>query len=358
MQIIKKYILVASILLLSIFISPSKIYAQEETFEGRIVKILEEKGNYQKLEVQASTGSYKGKNVIVQNGQFTTVENLKYKIGNGVVLTANKLDDGTDLIVIADHIRRPVLAYLFAIFIVLTVLIAGKWGLTSILGMGYSFYIIFKFILPLIVKGYDPVTVSIIGAVFIIPVTFSLSHGVNRKTINAIIGTIISMIIVGILSIVFVSFAKLTGFAVEEAGFLQYQLGGIINMKGILLAGIIISTLGVMDDITISQASVVEELKKANQKLSKKELFVRSMNVGKDHISSMVNTLVLVYAGASLPLLLLFVNNPHPFSEIINYEIIADEIVRTMVGSIGLILAVPITTYISVQTAKKVKIEK
>lgn len=349
---IKKIVSIA-IFFLVLFLIPNIAIAQEETYEGKIIKILEEKGNYQKIEIQVLTGDKKGENIVVENGMFTSSEVLKYKIGDGVVLNSTWVEDGSEFTVIADHVRRPVLAFLFAIFVFLTIIIAGKWGLTSILGMGYSFYVIFVFILPMILKGYDAVLVAVIGSIFIIPVTFSLSHGLNRKTLVAMIGTAISMVIVGLLSLWFVDIAKLTGFAVEEAGFLQYQLGDVINLKGILLAGIIISTLGVMDDITVSQSSIVEELRKANSKLSKKELFLRSMNVGKDHISSMVNTLVLVYSGAALPLLLLFVNNPHPFLEVINYEIVADEIVRTMVGSIGLILAVPITTYIAVNSFGK-----
>lgn len=322
--------IIFSILLLAL---PNNVYAQTETNEGTVTKVIEENGSYQKLEVSSSD-----KKTIIENGVFDSAQQIKYKLNDKVVVT-----DGQ----ITDYVRRPSLYLLLGIFLLLTIFIAGKWGVTSILGMIYSFYIIFVFILPMIIKGFNPVAAAIIGSMFIIPVTFSLSHGLNKKTITAIIGTLISMIIVGVLSVVFVNLSKLTGFAVEEAGFLQYQLGSLINMKGILLAGIIISTLGVMDDITISQSSVVEELREANSKLSKKDLFIRSMRVGKDHISSMVNTLVLVYAGASLPLLLLFVNNPHPFTEIINYEIIADEIVRTMVGSIGLILAVPITTFIA-----------
>lgn len=124
----------------------------------------------------------------------------------------------------------------------------------------------------------------------------------------------------------------------------------MINIKGLLLAGILIGVLGVLDDITIAQASVVEQLRYANPSLKPRELFSRAMRVGQDHIASMVNTLVLVYTGASLPLLLLFVNNPHPLTEIINYEIIAEEIVRTLVGSIALILAVPITTLLATQS--------
>ena len=124
-------------------------------------------------------------------------------------------------------------------------------------------------------------------------------------------------------------------------------------MKGLLLAGIIIGVLGILDDITISQSAIVFQLKKANPQLKQGELFKKAMEIGQDHISSMVNTLVLVYTGAALPLLLLFINNPHPFSEIINYEIIADEIVRTLVGSIGLVLAVPITTIIASSVSRK-----
>lgn len=354
----KKVIIFTVLLISSLFVfSNSEVIAQEETFEAKIIKILEEDGGYQKMEVEAVSGQYKGQRVIVENGMYVSANNLKYKLGDGVVITANELEDGSSLFVIADHVRRPVLFYLFTLFIILTVVIAGKWGLASIGGMFYSFYVIFVFILPMIIKGYNPVLVTIVGSMFIVPVTFGLSHGINRKTINAMLGTIISMVFVGILSAIFVNLAKLTGFAAEEASFLQYQLGDLIDLRGILLAGIIISSLGVMDDITVSQASVVSELRSANPKLSKKELFIRSMRVGKDHIASLVNTLILVYTGASLPLLLLFVNNPHPFTEIINYEIISEEIVRTLVGSIGLILAVPITSYIAV-TIKDKKLKK
>jgi len=217
--------------------------------------------------------------------------------------------------------------------------------------MAISFLIIFSFILPQIVSGANPVEIAILGSLVIIPVSFFLSHGFNRKTFVAIVGTLIALVITGILSNIFVDTAHLTGFASEEAGFLQVIKQGTINMKGLLLAGIIIGVLGVLDDITISQSSIVFQLKETNSRLTMDELYKRAMDVGQDHISSMVNTLILVYTGAALPLLLLFINNPHPFSEIINYEIIADEIVRTLVGSIGLVLSVPITTFVATMIA-------
>jgi uncharacterized membrane protein len=207
--------------------------------------------------------------------------------------------------------------------------------------------IIFKFILPMIYAGYDPVLITIIASLVMIPVTFYLSHGFNRKTSIAIGGTLIALLITGLLAKVFVEATKLTGFASEEAGFLQVARGNLVNIRGLLLAGIIIGALGVLDDISIAQSALVQQLREANPKMKAREVFSRAMNVGQDHIASMVNTLVLVYTGAALPLLLLFIDNPLPFSQVINYEIIAEEIVRTLVGSIGLITAVPITTLIA-----------
>jgi uncharacterized membrane protein len=244
-------------------------------------------------------------------------------------------------------VRRDGLIYLFALFVFLAILVGGIWGATSLLGMVFSFFIIFKFILPQILLGKDAILIAIVGSAMIIPVTFSLSHGFKTKTFIAGVGTVFALIITGIVATIAVNLARLSGFGSEEAGFLQSQFGNLLNIKGLLLAGMIISSLGVLDDITISQASVVAELKDANKKYKFADLFKRSMNVGRDHIASLINTLVLVYAGASLPLLLLFVNNPLPFESIVNHEMIAEEIVRTLVGSIGLILAVPITSLLA-----------
>src|SRR3990167_3548556 len=202
--------------------------------------------------------------------------------------------------------------------------------------MGLSFFVIFTFVLPQILSGKDPIFIAITASLFIIPISFYLSHGLNRKTTAAVIGTIIALVVTGILANVFVDAARLTGFASEEAAFLQQAKPDLINIRGLLLAGIIIGVLGVLDDITVSQSAIVFQLKEANPRIRFDELYMRAMDVGQDHISSMVNTLILVYTGAALPLLLLFIDNPHPFSEVINYEIIADEVVRTLVGSIGL----------------------
>jgi len=344
--------------------TPSGEY-QEETLEGRVTQILEEKqiippgGKesqlYQKLEILVTKGSLKDKKVTIESGNLPMSNLQKYMIGNELVISYSKDFEGNDMFYITDYIRRSALFWLFLIFVIIAVVIGHWQGITSLVGMGVSFLVIFKFIIPKIYAGSDPVQIAILGSLVIIPATFLLSHGVNKKTLIAVVGTLISLIVTGILANAFVEASKLTGFASEEAGFLEAYKPGLINIKGLLLAGIIIGVLGVLDDITISQSAIVQQLKEANPKLKAGELYKKAMAVGKDHIASMVNTLILVYTGAALPLLLLFIDNPHPFSEIVNYEIIADEIVRTLVGSIGLILAVPITTVIAALIVAKEK---
>ena len=341
--------------LISFFIIPLEVSAQEEEIlEARVEKILEERQYqpmgaeefqlYQKLELLVIKGSFKGETIVAESGNLPISNLPKYQVGDNLIVSYSQDFEGNDLFLITDYVRRNSLLWLFIIFLIVA-LAVGRWqGATSLIGLGISFLVIFKFILPQIYGGASPVQVAILGSMLIIPITFCLSHGLNRKTGIAVAGTIIALIITGILASLFVNFSHLTGFASEEAGFLQAYKPGLINIKGLLLAGIIIGVLGILDDITISQAAIVEQLKKTNPKLESIELYKKAMNVGRDHIASMVNTLILIYAGASLPLLLLFIDSPRPFTEVINYEIIADEVVRTLVGSIGLILAVPITT--------------
>lgn len=331
--------------------------AKQETLEAVVVKIIEEKDIqpmnqqnwqlYQKLELLITKGSIKGKKIIIENGLLLMANIQRYSEGDKVMVSYNTDFKGNDNYHISDYMRRDSLIWLFVIFIALTIYIAKWRGISSLLGMGLSFLVIFFYILPNILSGSNPVQVAIIGSFIIVPLTFYFSHGFNKKTTVAVVGTAIALIFTGMLANFFIEMAKLTGFASEEASFLQIAKQGAIDMKGLLLAGIIIGALGVLDDITISQSAIVFQLKEANSKLKFNDLYKRAMDIGQDHISSMVNTLILVYTGAALPLLLLFINNPHPFTEIINYEMIADEIIRTLVGSIGLILSVPITTFIA-----------
>lgn len=339
-------IIVVFVLFFSLVPSGVSAQSQDEVLEGLITNVQDFQDS-QIVSIEITSGSQKGYVVKVENNLSLMSSGVRYKLNDRVVVTRTQDLGGQDIYYITDFVRRSGIYQLFIVFASLAVFVGGVWGAASLVGMFFSFLVLFKFVLPQILSGHDAIAVAVLGSAFIIPVTFSLSHGIKVKTAIAGIGTILTLAAIGILASYFVELTHLTGFAAEEANYLQFDLQGALNMKGLLLAGIIIASLGVLDDITISQSSIVQELKRANAKLNAHDLFKRGMNVGRDHIASLINTLVLVYAGASLPLLLLFTSTPRPFSEVINYEIIADEIVRTLVGSIGLILAVPITTAIA-----------
>lgn len=342
------------------FLFPLSVGAIDDSpaIEATIVKVLEEKeievmGTsqlYQRLEAElASPASGK---VTLENGLEPLANKIKYLVGDQVLLNLITSGDGQMNYVIVDFVRKDSLLLLLIIFILLLVAVTRWRGFTAILGMLFTFFMVFIFILPRLLLGDNPLLIATLASLIIIPISFYLAHGLNKKTTIAIISSIISLIITALLASVFTELAHLTGLSSEEAGMLSIDQSNL-NMKGILLAGIVIGALGVLDDITISQAAIVDELARTANLTKVKDLYSRSMVIGKDHITSMVNTLVLAYAGASLPLLLIFTNNPHPFLEIINYELIAEEIIRTFVGSIGLILAVPITSLIAANLYKK-----
>ena len=324
-----------------------------KVYKAKIVEVIESSGEVQKAKIEITEGQNKGKEV---EASATNIQkSIEFNKGDEILVLETKDVQGEQIYYITDFSRTNYLYILFAIFAILSVFIAGVKGISSLIGLGASFLIIFKFILPFIDRGYEPVTITIIGSIFIVATTFYLSHGFNKKTSISVVGTIISLIITGLLALIFISKAKITGSASEELIFLQAMRPGEFNATGLLLSGIIIGTLGILDDITISQASIVQELKKANPDISGQDLFIQTMSVGKDHIASLVNTLILVYTGSFLPLLLLLNNNPQPFSQVINYEIFAEEIIRTLVASIGLILAVPITTALATLVATNFK---
>jgi uncharacterized membrane protein len=275
------------------------------------------------------------------------LQDTTFKIGDKVVVDRITVDNETVIYQITDYVRTTPMIFLFLLFITLTVLIARKKGIASLFGLGISFVIIFSIVLPLMLSGHDPLIVTVGAACIMIPANFYLSHGYNRKTTYAIASTIMTLVITGLLSLVFVSWTKLSGFTSDEAGFLDALSDGQIDIRDILLAGIIIGVLGILDDITISQSAIVRQLKSVNPKMKFQELFFRTMEVGKDHIASLVNTLILVYASASLPLLLLLTDIESSFLTTINREVIAEPIIQTLLTSIGLIIAVPISTLIA-----------
>jgi uncharacterized membrane protein len=240
---------------------------------------------------------------------------------------------------------RPLL--LLAALFMLAVVAFGRWqGVRSLLGLGLSFVVIVGFVIPAILHGRSPVLVAVTGAMAIMLVSLSLAHGLGRKTTAAVIGTALALGLTAALAIAFVGAASLTGLASEEALSANFAVGGL-SLRGLLLAGIIIGGLGVLDDVTMSQASLVTELHQANPSAGFAALVTGALRVGRDHIAATVNTLFLAYAGAALPLLILFVTSEDSLGTVATTEIVAVEVVRALCGSVGLIAAVPLTTVLA-----------
>ena len=295
----------------------------------------------------------------LDSGELVTVERqvagdeafaIDAQPGHDVLVTAYE-DGERTVYFIADRLRTFPLWVLGAVFAAAVVLFGGWRGVWSLVGLVASFLVIVRFIVPAILSGMSPLAATLIGASVIMTATLVLAHGATLKTGAALAGTVLSLLLAVLLATVAVEFAALTGLAGDQGATLRILSEGVIDARGVLLGGIIIGALGVLDDVTATQASVVFELRRANSLLGAGELFARGLNVGRDHIAATVNTLVLAYAGAALPLIVILSVQPEPFGLLISRELIATEIVRTLVGSIGIVAAVPITTGIAALAA-------
>ncbi len=245
---------------------------------------------------------------------------------------------------ISDVYRLNSLWLLFGLFLILVILFTRWAGVRALIGLLISFAVIIWFIVPRIIDGQNTLIIGLVGTLFIATASIFIAHGFRSRTTIAFISTLITIFVALLLAMFVTDLMHLFGLGSEEAFYLQAAPEKIFNLRGILLAGIIIGTLGVLDDITTAQAAVVEELHKANPAFSVRELFLRGSSVGREHIISLVNTLILAYTGTSLPLLLLFEVYERPTWLVLNSEIVIEEVVRMLVGSIALVLAVPLTT--------------
>jgi len=331
---------------------------KEEFKRATVVEIKEEgtipvskKNNpYQIVLVELKEGSNKGQRTeIYYGGQITLTKDQLLKKGETVVTREISQKEERKYI-IYDKYRANTLIFLVLGFLAVVIILVGKKGIGSIIGMGISLLIILFFIVPRILSGNDPLFISIIGALIIMTSTIYLAHGVSQKTTVALVSTLLSLILAGFLAVLFVNIAKLSGLGSENAYNLQLGFQATINLKGLLLGGIIIGALGVLDDITTTQTATIYTLAQTDKKLTIKKLTEKGFSIGKEHIASLVNTLVLAYAGASIGIfifIILTTQQGMPWWIILNSEQIAEEIIRTLAGSLGLILAVPITTILA-----------
>jgi uncharacterized membrane protein len=252
----------------------------------------------------------------------------------------------------ADRDRESVLAWLALGFAVAVVALGRLRGMAALIGLGATFAVLLSFVLPAILEGESPLLVAVVGAAVIAFLALYLAHGFTPMTSVALVGTLASLALTAILASVFVDAAQITGLATEEA--LIIRVGAAqIDLAGLMLGGVVIGALGAIDDMTVTQASAVWELRAANPAMSAGALARSGMRIGRDHVASTVNTLFLAYAGASMPLLVLFVLSRQSLVTVANTEIVATEIVRTLVGSIGLVASVPLTTWLAAYIAPR-----
>ncbi len=251
---------------------------------------------------------------------------------------------------IVDFQRGRWLLVLAGLFTVAVLLLGRRQGLMSLAALALSFTVLAGFVFPAILAGRDPLAVAVVGSGVIMFTVLYLTHGPSAQTSTAVLGTLVSLSLIGGLSALFAWLTHATGLG-EDTSMLIGALGTDIDARGLLLAGIVIGALGVLDDVTVTQASAVWELRRASPGLSWRDLYAAGLRIGRDHVSSAVNTLVLAYAGAALPVLLLYSLSGHAFTDIVTSQAVAQEILRTLVGSVGLVAAVPVTTAIAAAVA-------
>ncbi|WP_329300611.1 YibE/F family protein [Streptomyces sp. NBC_00659] len=299
-----------------------------------------EGGECKKATVRIDTGKDKGRTFteIVQPDQSRQLHQSEK------VVVAYEPSAPRDLqYSVTDANRKLPLTLLAVIFAVVVVVIGRMRGIMALVALAISFVILNFFILPAILQGSNPLLVAVVGSSAIMLIALYMCHGLSARTSVAVVGTLLSLVLIGLLGSVFIDWAVLTGNTDDSTG-LIHGLYPSIDMSGLLLAGVIIGSLGVLDDVTVTQTSAVWELHEANPTMGWRGLYRAGIRIGRDHIASVVNTLVLAYAGAALPLLLLFSIAQSSVGTVANSELVAEEIVRTLVGSIGLVAAVPVTT--------------
>jgi len=350
---------VASFLVVLLCILPQVSVAQELvsdtvlTMKARVVEVLDSREEtvpgtdlahtLQTLRVTIVSGEEAGAEIVLEN------DYLELEVGDVFYMnhvTSNL--DGTDYYVPIEKDRTVPLITLGVLFIVITIVFGGMQGARGLLALLASFFFI-GILLSGIMQGYSPVLVSIGVASFIVVIGSYITHGFTRTTSSAVVGMVLTIAFTGVLAFLAIHFTSLTGYSGDEVTYLNLNTRGAIDLTGLLLGGILIGLLGVLYDAAIGQAVSVEELIRAAKHYSRRDVYQRALRIGREHVGALVNTLAIAYVGASLPLLLLFYgfgNGDVLMS--LNREIFATEIVRTIVGSIGIILAVPITTLIAV----------
>jgi len=348
-----RIIFIGTVFLLLLFLFPLKVSAndqKEQYVKARVDDVIREEttriNSTSIVRQEVSLRLLDSGKIVPSEIEFPSGSNQILKKGQVVIVNPQTIDEQT-VYPIVDLYRVPSILVLAAVFVITTLFVTTKKGALSFVSLGGSALVLFLYTVPQLLSGSQPFFVILASSLFISAIVVYPAHGFSTLSHTAVACMVITLAAVSILSLVVVDFSKLSGAGSEEAVFLQLDPSIKLNLRSLLLGGMILATLSVLDDSVISQISVVRELKRANPKLQDRDLFLRGMEVGKDHVSTLVNTLFLAYAGASLPLFLLFTQSSLPWWAALNDQLVAEEVVRTLVGSIGLVLSIPLTTAVA-----------
>lgn len=333
------------------------VYAQEvhqdlqEQLTAEVLEIVSEEEK--EIVGTDTTTATQNVRVVLQEGErkgevvSLTTEVIRLQVGDNIFVNRMVGIDGTEVFTYADFERRPVLAFLTGTFIIMLLFFSRWQGLRALLSLTASIGAILFILVPALLAGYNATLTTIGISAVILSFAFFGTHGINPRSVIAFGGTFGTVILTSLVAYPSVYIMRLTGFSDDASVYLNFATNGQIDLVGLLLGGIIIGILGALDDVSITQVSVVEELKSANKELKFTDLYTRASVVGRNHIGSMVNTLALAYAAVSLPLILLYAKAGSSWLVVLNQEVVAAELLRIIVGSMGLVLAVPATTAVA-----------
>ena len=335
-----------------------------EFYNGVITEIIEEDLNkdpildgveigYQKVIAKVTEGQYKDNTYEIKNN-ISRLYNYKVEEGTKVVLIIYKQNNGNMIWDVYGYDRSSMIYVLAGIFIIVVIIIGGVKGIKSLVSLMFTLVTVIFLMLPLMFRGVEPMLAAVVSATLSIIVTLSLVSGINKKTVTAIIGTISGVVISGIIAYIFGELTHSSGMTMNDTESLIYIAEGTnLKVKGIMFAGILIASLGAVMDVAMSISSSLFEIYEVNKNIKQIDLFKSSMNIGKDIIGTMTNTLILAFAGGSITTLILIFAANMPYNKFINLEVLAIEIIQGLAGSIGIVLSVPITAAVGSYLCRK-----
>ncbi len=352
-----KLFLITAILFCLLQLSVMPVFAfneQEEYYYRGVILAVEENpseegGLVQRVTVKLTSGPFKNEVVTILNYYLPEQSFYDFRVEAGMRVILVTFEEGETIgeLHLLDFARDRGVYYLVGLFVVLLLVVGRLQGLKTLITLIVTVFFVLSFLLPNLLKGNNPIILAVITAILVVIFTLVVIAGINYKALAAIIGTICGVFVAGLLAFWVGSISHLTGFSTHEAQMLYYLTDNIIDVRGLLFAGIIIGSLGAITDIGISVSSAAAEVKSANPEITCRELVISSMNVGRDVLGTMSNTLILAYVGAATPMLLLVTSYQNSWLKVMNLDLIATELVRGMAGSIGLVVAVPVTALLS-----------